>query len=339
MSNDPVKRTARLGRGLTALMAGTGQPVQVDAQAPRARLAAAVPASPTATEDSTLPSAGSETSPLRHIPLAAISPNPYQPRKNFDQRQLDQLAASIRSDGLIQPIVVRVKPDTPGQFELIAGERRWRAAQIAGLATLPAIVRDLTERHTAEWALIENLQREDLNAIDRAEAFQQLIDRYQLSHEQVASRVGVDRTTITNTLRLLGLHPDVQQLVRDNLLSAGQARAIASLSSQEAQKALAIKAVKGSLSVRQVEAAVREMADGLSADVAAESAKQGSAGRPASTKAAHIADLEQQLSQQLGTRVEIKSGRKKGTGTLHIEFYSLDQFDALLARLGVKVEA
>ena len=339
-SDNNIKRTARLGRGLTSLMAGlpTAVPPNIqaddaDSNTPKARLATAVPADVLAAD---VPSSSGDAPPpdaiVRSLAISLISPNPYQPRKQFDPKALEQLAASIRLDGVMQPILVRPRPNAEGQYELIAGERRWRAAQLAELETIPAIVRDLTDQDTAEWALIENLQREDLNPIERGEAFQQLVDRYQLSHEQVADRVGVDRSTITNTLRLLALHHDVQQFVRDGLLSASQAKVLAGLSDGDSQRALAVQAVRDAWSVRQMEQAVRDVAE------ASNPAAPNSPAKAKRARSAHTADLERQLTQQLSSKVRIHQGKKKGTGTLAIDFYSLEQFDDLLAKLGVKIE-
>ena len=333
-SDSTMKRQARLGRGLSSLMSGIAKPekgADGGSSTPKAKLASPADLARSASDSpASGASSGTSTPPLS-IPIQAIEPNPFQPRKQFDAESLAQLAASIRKAGVIQPIVVRAKPDQPSQYELIAGERRWRAAQLAELKEIPAIIREADDQTTAEWALIENLQREDLNPIDRGEAFQQLVDRYQFSHEQIAERVGVDRSTITNTLRLLGLHSEVQQFVRDNLLSAGQARAIAGLSDQAAQKTLAVQAVRQAWSVRRVEEAVRAVAQ--SADKATQSGAPSKAG-----KAGHLGDLERQASAQLGTKVHIKAGRKKGSGSLTIDFYSNEQFEDLLGKLGVNLE-
>jgi ParB family chromosome partitioning protein len=229
----------------------------------------------------------------------------------------------------MQPIVARPDGQDTGRYEVVAGERRWRAAKIAGLATVPVIVRDLNDRQLAEWALIENLQREDLNPIERAEAFSRLIDQFGLSHEEAGGRIGMDRSTITNHLRLLTLCDTVKQLIRESLISMGQARALAGLSDEAQQAMLAERAVRQGMSVREVEAAVRKLTENNSASPKAASS---------SGKAPFLADLERQIAQQLGTKVTLKPGRKKGTGTLSIDFYSLDQFDALVTQLGVKTD-
>ena len=373
MSND--KRPARLGRGLSSLMSAPAAVLAVPGSPPaKARLAsiseiqevAVVPAisvdppqqGTESSQSHTDPSLGqvaaeapigpatshvsasaiattSVRSATGHvvisIELSQITPNPNQPRKLFDAGTLEQLAASIRSDGLIQPIIVRRTPT--GGYELVAGERRFRAAQIARLESIPAIVRELTDRQSTEWALIENLQREDLNPMDRAEAFQQLIDRYQLNHESIAERVGQDRSTISNFLRLLSLHRDVQDLVRNGLLSFGKARALVGLPDFEKQRALAIRAVRENLSARQVEAQVRAAVAGET-----EGETAGAAGRTPSPRAAHLADLQEQIGRQLGTRVNIAQAKKKGAGTLSIAFYSNEQFEDLLSKLGVRLE-
>ena len=251
----------------------------------------------------------------------------------------------------MHPIIVRPTPSAakeqatgrgdgsgPGGngYELVAGERRWRAARIAGLKQLPAIVRELDDQQIAEWSLIENLQREDLNPIERAEAFNHLSDRFQLSHEQIAARIGLDRSTVSNLLRLLDLSEKVKRLVRDNLLSMGQARAVAGLSDADQQGWLSERAIREGLSVRDVEAAARRLMQGAPASAPSSkhrSPESSGAGRPR-----HLKDIEQQIGQQLGTKVTIRPGRKKGAGRLTIHFYSLNQFDDLLSRLGVETD-
>ena len=367
MASSTKPRAPRLGRGLSALMA---QPVEVAPFPTPASPPVSPPASPapelsaggasptsgpshaapgTHARDAAAPAHRPAGDGLRYLPLADIQPNRHQPRQRFDPLALESLAASIRAQGVMQPIVVRPTPvgasgaagdvETPA-FELVAGERRWRAAQLAGLAAVPAIVRDLDDRQLAEWALVENLQREDLNPIERAEAFHQLTTRFNLSHAAVAEQLGLDRSTVTNMLRLLELDSEVRSLVRDDLLSMGQARALAGLSDPLAQRALATKAVAEGMSVRAVEQAVKQATGGG----AGTDGKGGDAGdkaaavKAAGGRAAYLADLEQQLATQLTTKVRIRPGRRKGSGTLAIDFYSLEQFDALLSRLGVTTD-
>ena len=265
------------------------------------------------------------------LPLAAIVANPHQPRQKFDAASLQTLAESIRSDGLLQPIVVRPAGNAAAgaglRYEVAAGERRLRAAELAGLAELPAIVRELDDQQLAELALIENLQREDLNAIERAAGFQHLADRFQLSHDQIAQRVGVERSTVSNSLRLLGLCESARAMVQEGLLSGGHGKALAAMSDAGQQELVAKQAVRQGWSVRQVEAAVRRLVAAAGGEAASTSP---------TARSAHLADLEQQIGRQLGNKVRISSGRKKGTGTLAIRFSSLNEFDQLLTRLGVE---
>lgn len=269
----------------------------------------------------------STTRDLTWVAVDAIEPNPYQPRRTFDAAALDQLARSIKQDGVMQPIIIRPAPGSASRFQLVAGERRWRAAQQAGLAKVPAILRILSDEQIAEWAVIENLQREDLNPIERAEAFARLSKQFKLTHERIADRVGVDRVTITNLLRLLELHSDIQELIRLGKLSAGHGRALLSVTEHQAQLALAQRAVAGGWSVRMIEATVRRAVQPATA-----------AQRKTDARSAVLEDLERQITAQLSTKVAIKPARKKGAGTLMIDFYNLDQFDALMHKLGVQVE-
>ncbi len=333
----------RLGRGLSSLMASpvttTPQPVDLD-KAGAADTQSAPPGEAT-------PAAGG----LRYIAVEAIEPNPHQPRQRFDRASLDQLAASIKQDGLMQPVVLRPDPSRGDRYELVAGERRWRAARLAGLDHLPAIVRELSDQQLAEWALIENLQREDLDPIERAQAFAGLIEQFGLSHEQVADRVGIERPTVSNYLRLLSLHDDIQQAVRHRRLSSGHARALGGLDDPQAQQLMARQAIEAGWSVRQTEQAVRDAihgeprslregnAGGSSASGASSGDNSGGGGNSGAGagRSPHVVDLERQIGQALQTKVHLKPARKKGAGALSIEYYSLDQFDALLTKLGVDV--
>jgi len=271
---------------------------------------------------------------LSNIAIASITANPSQPRQRFDEASLKGLAQSIRNDGVMQPVIVRLAagsiPAAP-RYELVAGERRWRAAQLVGLTEIPAIIRSLDDQQAAEWALIENLQREDLNPIERAEAFGHLLNRYKLNHDQVAQRVGVDRSTITNALRLLNLSPAVRQLVIDGLLSASQAKVLAGVIDPKRQAMLAGQSVRQAWSVRKLETEARKGAEN-------DQEPAGSTMPSKTRRSTHLLDLERQIGQQLGTKVKIRQGRKKGSGTLSIQFYSVDQFDELLGRLGVEVQ-
>lgn len=325
--NNPPKRPNRLGRGLSSLMA---KPVAVDpdpaAPPPPTDAPPTTPVDAADPAENQAQTGDSDRLAVRYLAVSDISPNPAQPRQRFEEGALNRLAESIRSDGLMQPVVVRPREGAT-RFELVAGERRWRAAKLAGLASLPAVVQHLSDQQAAEWALIENLQREDLNPIERAEAFRSLADRHGLNHAEIGQRVGLDRSHISNLLRLLDLYPSVRGMVRDGLLSMGQARALLAVADSRAQEALAQRTVREGLSVRAVEAAARRIG-----------APERQARSSKSVTDNHLADLERQVGEQLGTRVAIRPGRKKGAGKLTIEFYSLDQFDSLLGQLGVRAD-
>ena len=322
------RRQPRLGRGLSSLMSRPVevQPPAADVSPIDAELAVAA-AAKTAAEAASIVSAAKAESGDRIVYLMTnqIAPNPRQPRRVFNESSLKELAASIKSAGVMQPVIVR-KPSDGGTHELVAGERRWRAAKIAELEHLPAIVKELNDGQVAEWSLIENLQREDLNPIEKALAFRGLIEQFKLSHEDVGHRVGIDRSTITNSLRLLTLDEEVQDLVRQSLLSVGQAKVLLGVLDVQQQRLLARRAITNDWPVRRIEQEVREKGG---PDLQPEQKKT-------KVRASHLADLERQISEQLGTKARVKPGRKKGAGTLSIEFYSLDQFDALLERLGVE---
>jgi ParB family chromosome partitioning protein len=267
---------------------------------------------------------------IRMIPTSEIRANPRQPRQRFDDGALEALAASIRTAGLMQPIVVR--PGVGGGYQIVVGERRWRATQKIGLTQVPAVVRELDDRTAMEWALIENIQREDLNAMERADAFRGLTAEHGLTHQDVADRVGLDRSSITNLLRLHELDDFCKDAVRNGHLSAAQAKALLSISNIEARQHLARLCLREGWSVRTLQARARSLQEPKPEPGAA-----GAAGVPESAAPRmHRKDLERQLSDHLGTRVGIEPGRKKGAGRLIIEFYNLDQFDGLMARLGFR---
>jgi ParB family chromosome partitioning protein len=258
------------------------------------------------------------------LDIERISPNRHQPRQQFDETALEALARSIRQAGLMQPVLVR--PDADGSFSLIAGERRWRAARLAGLSSIPAIVRHADDRQSAEMALIENLQREDLNPIERATAFKLLIEDHDLTHQQVADAVGLDRSSVTNLLRLLDLEDSIKTAVAAGALGMGHARALLAIANSKRREHLAGQAIRKGWSVRELERRARQLAI--------------PAGGSKSTRAIppHMQDLQRRLGEHLGTNVRIVSGRKKGSGTISIEFYSLDQFDGLVQRMGFRLE-
>ena len=300
------KSTPRLGKGLSAL-------ITPRAAGPfRNRAAAANVASSGETP--------SEGMMLRSIALDRIQPNPHQPRQTMDDVRMEELAASIRQSGILQPILLRAAG--AGKYELIAGERRWRAAAKAGLDAIPAIVRDLSDSEAFETALVENLQREDLTPLERATAYQQLVDTLGVGIDAVAARLGESRANVSNYLRLLKLSDEVLELVGDGALGMGQARAIAGISNPQRQLAIARLAVRRNLSARQVEALAK---DGVEEAVAAQRE------RPA--KEAHFAEIEQTLSKSLGLSVKLQPGKKKNAGRVTIRYESLEEFDRIAEKI------
>jgi ParB family chromosome partitioning protein len=261
---------------------------------------------------------GEETAPrsgLLTVPVEAITPNPRQPRSAMDPGQLAELADSIREHGMLQPIVVnRIDGE---RFTLIAGERRWRAAQLAGLAEVPVIVKETTPQNMLELALIENIQRADLNALEEAQAYQALIDDFGLTQEELSKRVGKGRSTIANMVRLLELPLEVQEAVQAGKISGGHARALASLDSAGMQIAVMRTVIRNELNVRQTEAIVKKMVEGRKPRV-----------RPARQLPAELAELEAQMRQSLGTRVIIERGAKGG-GKVVIHYYSDEELQAI----------
>ena len=248
------------------------------------------------------------------LPLQKIEPNPKQPRRTFDPEALQSLADSIAEHGVVQPLAVRDAGN--GYYQIIAGERRWRAARLAGLTELPVVVLDADDRTVMELALIENLQRQDLNPMEEAEGYRVLIEEYGLTQEQAAARVGKSRPAVTNALRLLALPDEVRAMVEEGTLSAGHARAVLTLNSQRLQKAAAQKIIALRLSVRQAEAMCKRMA-------AEEKPKKV---KPALT-VDYVGECEKALTKQLGRKVRIVSGKRKGR--FELEFYGQDDLQRL----------
>jgi ParB family chromosome partitioning protein len=269
---------------------------------------------------------------LADLAVASISPNPHQPRVHFDEESLSELTASIAEMGVLQPVLVRPLPDD--RYELIAGERRWRAAQRAGLTTIPAVIRTTDDATSVEQALVENLHRQDLTALEEAAAYQQLIDDFGLTHDQVSGRVGKSRSAITNSLRLLGLPPAVQRLLADGQLSAGHARALLGTPDRARQEALARDAVAGGWSVRMVEDAVRgpqvpdDVAPPAEAPEAATSTIDGAGLTPATKlRPPGLLELENLLAAHLDTRVSVQMTAKRGRVT--IDFADLEDLERI----------
>lgn len=252
---------------------------------------------------------------LRELPTSLIRPNTFQPRTEFDDEALASLTASVRELGVLQPVLVRAAGE---QFELIAGERRWRAAQQAGLATIPAIIREVTDTDSLEQALVENLQRQDLTALEEAAAFAQLAEEFSLSHDDIARRVGKSRSTVANTIRLLQLPPRVARLVNDRALSAGHARALLGLDGDPAIEALADRIVADGLSVRATEQAVRRLQAAAEADASPQ--------RSTEPRSASLLELEEILSDRLDTRVHVQMA-SSGRGRVVIDFSGLEDLE------------
>lgn len=280
--------------------------------------------------DSLIPpgSADDTAASFREIPISSITANRRQPRSRFDEEAMAALTASIRELGVLQPVLVRSSGN--GTYELIAGERRWRASRRAGLSTIPAIVRTADDTASLEQAIVENVQREDLNPMDEAAAYQQLIEDFHLTHDEVATRVGKSRSAISNALRLFQLPPTIQRLVAEGALSAGHARALLGTPDRAFQEALAKRAVAESLSVREVEDAVRErneLAQKLSGSPAPDSPAGTGARPPRGNRPAGLIELEDLLAAHLDTRVRVDLGSKKGRIT--IEFASVEDLERI----------
>ncbi len=262
---------------------------------------------------------GAQASSYLELPLEAIAVNPYQPRDNFDQAALNMLTESIREVGVLQPVLVRPRPD--GKYELIAGERRCRAARQAGLERIPAVVRTAEDADALEQALLENLLREDLDAIEQAVSFQRLIDEFDFTQEAVARRLGRSRSAVANTLRLLQLPEEVKEMVRAGSLSAGHARALLGVGSEKKLIRLAKKAVADGLTVRMVEDAAKAGTPG------AGKGKTPSEQPSAADRGAAVLELESLLSDHLDTKVDVSLG--KGQGKLVIQFADLDDLERI----------
>ena len=271
------------------------------------------------------PAPGESESAYRQLPVTSIEPNPQQPRTTFDEESLSALTASVRELGVLQPVLVRQAEN--GSYQLIAGERRWRAAKRAGLQMVPAIVRTADDTAVLQQALVENLQREDLNALDEAAAYQQLIEDFQLTHEEVATRVGKSRAAVSNALRLFQLPPQVQKMLVDGSISAGHARALLGTPDRAYQEALARRVVSEGLSVRAVEESVRERS-GRAPEPAAPDAAASAPSEPGRRlRPPGLLELEELLARHLDTRVKIEMGATKGR--VLIEFATLEDLERI----------
>lgn len=320
----PIERPGVVVPGSVALSVAPSSPAPVPSDG-----RPLVPVSSTEPKPSPGPARVEPGTQVVFLPIRSIQPGKYQPRGSMDPRALEALARSIEQSGLMQPIVVRPLTGDPGRYELIAGERRWRALDQLGRLEVPAIIQAVGDRDAAELALVENLQREDLNPMDRASALRRLADEFRLTHQDVAARVGIDRATVTNLVRLLELDAATAALVRSGALSLGHAKVLLGVPDASSRHALASQAASQDWSVRQLEEAVRDQAG-----VPRGTSRRG--GRGPAAGSAHLADLCRQLEAHLGTRVTIRVGRSKGSGELRVQFFSLDEFDGLMQRIGFK---
>lgn len=305
MSDDNSKK--RLGRGLAALMGDLDQPVE-----------AAAPKEPVSGTSASVVSRGE-----RLVPIEKIRANPNNPRRFFSDSELDDLCNSIREHGIVQPILVRpAKGEDLGgaEYEIIAGERRWRASQKAGIHEVPIVIRDVEDKQALELAIIENVQRSDLNSVEEALGYQQLIDEYDYTQNDLAQVIGKSRSHVANTLRLLKLSPKVQALVSDGSLSAGHARTLVTAENPEA---LARRIVDEGLSVRQAEMLTQEP----------NSSSTKLRSKTKTEKSADIRALEKQVEDALGLKIDLRHGDKE-KGEMRIKYRSLDQLDEICRRLG-----
>jgi ParB family transcriptional regulator, chromosome partitioning protein len=307
-----------LGRGLGALLGGNA------AAKPAAPTAPTEPAPP---QEAPPPSAVTDTRErVLRVPLSRIKPSPLQPRKDFTPDSLQELAASIKEQGIVQPLIVR---DMQTHYELIAGERRWRASQLLNLAEVPVIVREADDRSVLELALIENLQRENLNPLEEALGYQQLIEQFHLRQEDVATKVGKNRVSVANALRLLKLAPEIQTYVRDGRLSVGHAKVILSLPLPDQQKLAAERVLKDGLSVRSTE----ELVATFQAQKPSTTTKTNGLTLIRDT---HVVALENKIRERFGTKVALRY--KAGKGALEIRFFNEDDLQRILGVIGVEAD-
>lgn len=308
-----------LGKGLSALIPDSYKD-QMTVASKEASLATATmtPEPENAVQTTSL---AEKTAAFQLIPISRIVANADQPRKNFNTETIEELANSIREKGVLQPVIV--KKTTSGDFELVCGERRFRAAALCGLTEVPAIIKDIAGEDFLEWALIENIQREDLNPIEEAEAYQRLMEERRISQEEVAKRVGKNRVTVTNTMRLLRLPQEVKQYLVEGRLTAGHARALLGLLTPEHQRHMAKRIVEENLSVRQVEAIVNR------------SNAHKRKAKTARHLSAEIVDLETRLTHFLGTQAKIYPRKNQKEGRLEIQYFSLDDLDRVLQKIGL----
>ncbi|MFM9958210.1 MAG: ParB/RepB/Spo0J family partition protein [Phycisphaerales bacterium] len=293
-----------------------------------------------------------ETGVLVRIDVERLTPGRFQPRREMDEASLHGLAESIKASGVMQPLAVRAlasASDGAPRYEIVAGERRWRAAKLAGLAHVPAVVTTLSDREAAEWAMVENLQREDLNAMERAWGLRNLVEAFALGHAEVAARIGLDRSSVSNMIRLTELEASIQALLRNGELGIGHGKALLSAPPGVGREKLATLSAGQKWSVRRLERAVGALS--VQAELGNASPTLGGNGSPAVTKIggsaggdplradAAIRELERQLGEHLGTKVRIATGASRTKGRIMIEFFSVEHFDGLMGQMGVVISS
>jgi ParB family chromosome partitioning protein len=264
---------------------------------------------------------------LEEIPVERVKPNPYQPRQSFDEGALDELAASIEAIGVLQPVIVRRKGDV---YELIAGERRWRAARRAGLHTVPAIVRDVDDTDAVAHALTENLQRQQLGPLEEASAYQQLIEDFNLTHEEISLKVGKSRPAISNSLRLLQLPPAVQRLIAEGKISAGHARALLMVEDKATQEKLGVEFANLGLSVRQAESRAKKVSEALKGASARENVVESAKKKARKVPPAGLLEAERSLEEALETEVSVSPAGRGGGGTITVRFADADDLERIV---------
>ncbi|MBX3382667.1 MAG: ParB/RepB/Spo0J family partition protein [Phycisphaeraceae bacterium] len=321
----PKTQAKKLGRGLDALLS----PAAVPVIAPATRVAAhpEPPVHPAGSGGS-MPVGEDHGQVVIRVSIDALRPSPFQPRRSIDPITLASLAASIRQSGLMQPVVARARPE--GGYELIAGERRWRAAREAGLDHVPVIVRDASDAQAAELALVENIHRDDLNPIDKAWALKTLSDQFGLTQTDLASKVSLERSTVANLIRLTELEPEICQMIQRGELTGAHGKALLAIPAGEARLNLAREAAANEWTTKRVEYLAKAHS------VAPERVgSKRETPQEITARQAVLRDLERQLAQQLGTKVIITTDHSGKKGKLSLEFYSIDHFDGLLHRLGI----
>ena len=332
------KTARRLGRGLDSLVSNLrGIQESAALQSPTIQEASiarqpALPVNekhpPPAFHVEQTPQQSSSGGGLVTLPIDVIQPNPYQPRSVMDDKALASLVASIKKSGILQPITVRKRD---GRHEIIAGERRWTAAKACGLTSVPVILRDADDEQMLELALIENIQREDLNAIDRARAYKRFCTRFNLRAEELADRLGEDRSTVANYMRILELSQPVQDLISQGLIGMGHGRCLLGIADPRRRDELAVRCAESEWSVRTLEEMVRKEKEAPGVGIVS--------AKPVVAKTSpHLRDLQQRFEQSMKTKVTIVEGRRKGSGRIVIEYYSLDDFDRIANALGMRTD-